>query len=441
MDASHSPTERSSADGGFQFPRAHSVSWWMLLITTLAIFATSVDAALLPTVLPAILTSFALSPTEGGLINAIFYFGTIVGAIVFGVVADAVGSGYRRTWTWICALTVSIIGGILTFVTAASFTAFQALRAVMGISRGASEPVNVALVGEWWQKENRGFAVGVHHTGFPLGQFFGPMMMAVILGAMSWQHVYLIIPLIGVPIMVAQALVGTRRNQRRVYEWIDEQGMTRPLPDIGGRGRVQNPWPLVRMVLRDHNVRYSVIMNFLFLWAELGVATFITLHLTTLAHMSLAQAALVSGASGLTGWIGQVGWGTLSDRTGRKFALRIIISGWIIAVLLMPLIHSAATAWAILLFWGLFRNSSYPVNYSLLIDSVPAAAGSAMGFMIGISFGLAGLLVAPFAGFIITTWGFTVDYLMLAISVALAFIPLALAKETVRRRGRLRSAQ
>jgi MFS family permease len=175
-------------------------------------------------------------------------------------------------------------------------------------------------------------------------------------------------------------------------------------------------------------------MNFLFLWAELGVATFITLHLTTLAHLSLAEAALVSGASGLTGWIGQVGWGTLSDRIGRKIALRIIISGWIVAVLLMPLIHSAVTAWAILLFWGLFRNSSYPVNYSLLIDSVPAAAGSAMGFMIGISFGLAGLLVAPFAGFVITNWGFTADYVMLAISVALAFIPLALAKETVRRR-------
>ncbi len=37
----------------------------------------------------------------------------------------------------------------------------------MGVGTGGMEPVNVAMVGEWWQRENRGFAVGVHHTGFP----------------------------------------------------------------------------------------------------------------------------------------------------------------------------------------------------------------------------------------------------------------------------------
>jgi MFS family permease len=416
-------------------PAGHPVSWWMLVITTLAIFMTSVDAAILPTVLPAVLKAFHLSATEGGLINSLFYAGTIIGGIGFGIASDSIGTGFRRSWTWIAAMAVSVIAGILTFLTAASFAAFQALRVVMGISRGGSEPTNVALIGEWWQRENRGFAVGVHHTGFPLGQFFGPFAMAAIIGAASWQHVYLIIPAVGIPIMIAQAFVGTRRNQERVYRWVDEHGATRPLEEIGGRGRARNPWPLIRSALAHHNVRYSVLMNFLFLWAELGVATFITVDLTRSAGMSLAQAALVSGASGLTGWIGQVGWGTVSDHKGRKFALRIIISGWIVAVLLMPLIHSAWSAWAILLFWGLFRNSSYPVNYSLLIDSVPGSAGSAMGIMIGISFGLAGLLVSPVAGFVIDAWGFTTDYVMLGFVVALAFIPLALVRETVGGRG------
>lgn len=97
----------------------------------------------------------------------------------------------------------------------------------------------------------------------------------------------------------------------------------------------------------------------------------------------------------------------------------------------MIFIGPAWSAWAILIFWGLFRNSSYPVNHSLLIDSLPDAADSAMGIMIGISFGLAGLVVASIAGFVIQHYGFTVDYIMLACVVALALVPLALVKETV----------
>jgi MFS family permease len=402
----------------------------MLVITSLAIFGTSIDASLLPTVLPGIKKSLHLDTQGAGFLASIYYFGCIIGGIAFGVVSDAVGTGYRRTWTWIAAMLVSIIGGLLSFAFAASLIGFQLMRVVMGISRGGSEPTNVAMVGEWWQKEDRGFAVGVHHTGFPIGQFIGPLVIGLILGIASWPHVYLLIPLVAIPIVVAQIFVGTRKNQQRVYAWIDDHRLTRPTPDIGGAEKLQNPWPMIKIVLGNPNARSSVIMNFLFLFAELGVATFITTDLTQ-KGMSLSQAAIISGASGLTGWIGQVGWGTLSDRLGRKFALRIIICGWIVAVLLMIFISSAWSAWVILIFWGLFRNSSYPVNYSLLIDSVPQAAGSAMGIMIGISFGLAGLVVSSVAGFVIQHFGFTADYVMLACVVALALVPLALVKETV----------
>jgi len=172
-------------------------------------------------------------------------------------------------------------------------------------------------------------------------------------------------------------------------------------------------------------------MIFPFLWAELGALTFMTVYLTQKVHMPLAEAAIVSGASGITGWMGQAFWGTFSDRVGRKFALRIVAVGWTISVLAMMLINSTLSAWLILLFWGLFRNSPYPVTYALLIDSVPAAASSGMGFMIGIAFGVAGLLVSPVAGYFIQHWGFNADYLMLAAACALTLIPMQLLHETV----------
>ncbi|MBO0810862.1 MAG: MFS transporter [Microlunatus sp.] len=97
-----------------------------------------------------------------------------------------------------------------------------------GLNPGGSEPVNVALVSEWWPKEHRGFAVGVHHTGFPLGQFLTGALIALVLGMAGWREAFLIIPMIGIPIIVAQIIVGTKKNQPKVYDWIDDRGLTRP---------------------------------------------------------------------------------------------------------------------------------------------------------------------------------------------------------------------
>ena len=413
-------------------PRAaHPVSWAMLAITTLAILMTSVDAQILPTVLPGILHDFHLSTVEGGVLNSIYSAGVVVGAIAFGVLSDVVGTGYRRGITWIVAELIVILGGIATWAFAGFFSVFRWLRFPMGVSRGGSEPTNVALIGEWWQRENRGFAVGSHHTGFPFGQFLGPALMAVVLAVSTWRQVYLLIPLLGIPIVTAQLLIGTRRNQQSAYDWMKQHHLTPPLTQLTESSGVRNPVTVLRRAFRDRNTALSVTMNFLFLWAELGVATFLTVYLTRKVHMPLAEAALVSGASGITGWIGQVVWGTVSDRIGRKTCLRIISAGWTVAVLLMILINSAASAWLILLFWGCFRNSPYPVTYSLLIDSVRESAGSGMGIMIGISLGLAGFLVAPVAGFFIQTWGFTADYVMLACAAALTYVPMFFLRETV----------
>ena len=432
--STQNPVQGSAARGGHRawLPRAaHPVSWWMLLITTLSILIVSIDAQILPTILPGVLADYKLSPTEGGFLNSIFFFGIVAGAMVFGILSDVLGTGYRRGYTWIIAHAVGIVGGILTWLYAGSLAWFQALRFPMGVSRGGSEPTNVALIGEWWQRENRGFAIGVHHTGFPFGQFLGPALMAVVLAFATWREVYLLIPLIGIPIIVIQLVVGTRRNQERVYGWIKERDLTPPLDTIGGRGKLQSPVASIKAALRHRNTALSILIIFLFLWAETGIYTFMTLYLTQVVHMPLAQAAVVSGASGITGWIGQVVWSTLSDRMGRKFSLGIITVGWIVATLLLMTISSATSAWVLLLFWGLFRNSPFPVVYALLIDSVQESAGSGMGLMIGIALGVSGLVVAPVAGFVIQHFGWAADYTMLAAACALALVPLYFLEETV----------
>ncbi|OYO01031.1 MFS transporter [Enemella evansiae] len=410
-------------------PRAPALSWWTLLITTLAILMISVDHGILPAVLPAIQQQYGIGNAEAGLINSVYFAGLVAGGLIFGYVADRIGTGYRRTWTWNVAMLIGIVGGALTYGLAGSYLAFLLLRIPMGLSRGGSEPVNVALVSEWWPKEHRGFAIGVHHTGFPIGQFLTGALIAVVLGAAGWQEAFLVIPLLGIPIIIAQTIIGTRRNQQRVYDWIDDHRLTRPLPELSVRNSGSLLAP-VKEALRHANVRWSVVLVFLFLWGEAGAVTFLTVQFTGLG-MSNAQAALISGASGITGWIGQVVWGTASDRIGRKFAIVFLILGWAGTLLAMIFISGPTSAWIVLLAWGLFRNAPFPVVYALLIDSVPRAAGTAMGIMIGVALGVSGIFASLVAGIVIDAFGFTWHYVLLAAVCLLGLIPLARITETV----------
>jgi len=129
----------------------------------------------------------------------------------------------------------------------------------MGIGTGGMEPVNVAMIGEWWQKENRGFAVGTHHTGFPLGQFFGPLIIGGVLAVATWREAFLFIPLVATLIVILQIILARRLNLERVNAWIWENGMTPSVEEDEIEERGENPLRAVGIVTRNRNVRLAVL--------------------------------------------------------------------------------------------------------------------------------------------------------------------------------------
>ena len=103
---------------------------------------------------------------------------------------------------------------------------------------------------------------------------------------------------------------------------------------------------------------------------------------------------------------------------------------WAVTVLLIIFISSGALGWIILIGWGVFRNSPFPVMYASIIDAVPDGASSGPGLMIGIGLGSAGFLAAPVAGFIVQHYGFTWHYAFLAAICLLTLVPISMIRET-----------
>ncbi|GAB3559377.1 MFS transporter [Spelaeicoccus albus] len=421
----------SSRPTGFSrhIPRAHPLSWVMLIVTTLAVLMIAIDRMLLPTVMPAILDDFHLTTTQGGILIGLSYAGTVVGGLLLGMFGDAFGKGPGRAWGWLVAVFVASISAVITAFTS-SLAALRVLRVTMGIGTGGMEPVNVTMVGEWWQREDRGFAVGAHHTGFPFGQFLGPVLIGAVIAAASWREVFLFLPLIAIPIAVLQIILARPKNLERVNRWIRAHDMTPSVETVRREKlhvgeRVRGMFRSAAEALKTRNVFLAVILNFIFLFTETSIISFLTLQLTRDVGVPLSTAAIIAGASGITGWIGQIVWGAASDHTGRKSSLKILTVGMAITIAAMVFIHSVALAWIILLCWGLVRNSPYPVMYASIIDAVPEGASSGLGLMIGVGLGASGVVAGPIAGMIVGNLGFVWHYLFLAALCLLALIPIS----------------
>ncbi len=226
-----------------------------------------------------------------------------------------------------------------------------------------------------------------------------------------------------------QNLIARKHNLARADDWMVAHDLTPSVP-VAERLDRENPFVGMRSALRNRNVMLATLITFLFICGEAGTVTFLTLQLTRVAPVPLAAAITLSGISGITGWLGQVAWGRLSDRAGRRPILAALAIGWVAAMLACIWISSVATASVILLGWGLVRNAGSPVLYALCLDSLPKGASSGLGLTIGVSFGLSGVTIPLISGWLIAHDGFAANYIMLAAIGGSSLIPIGLLRET-----------
>ena len=86
---------------------------------------------------------------------------------------------------------ISLLSGITSL--SSSFYKFVTLRIMVSLGCGVAEPVGVSNTAEWWPKEHRGFAIGAHHSGYPVGALLSGVAMATIItyfGPQNWRYAF-----------------------------------------------------------------------------------------------------------------------------------------------------------------------------------------------------------------------------------------------------------
>jgi MFS family permease len=395
---------------------------------------------------PSIVKEFKVTPNELGLFAGFVTLAQAVLVMPLSAWSDKGGHGWARKFREIPVAVAYMIFSILTGIGALThmFINVFVLQAIKNAFGGAGESIEVTAVAEWWPVQRRGFAQGLHHTAYPWGTLVGGWAVAGILavfGSHNWRMVFLLLPLLTIPALIVYWVVSTKARYSAFVANTEERGLTPPVAEADDNEQTRAAPGALGRALRNPNVLVSAICAGLGLAIYTGINFWIPLYLAFVAHYDFARVAAYSVVFTITGGIGQVMWGSVSDRIGRKYTL-IICFLWLTVGMLLLREIGISLAWlvAVQLFAGLATNGIYPVLYAMGSDSSEKGAiaignglqmvGQGIG---GLSPILLGWLI-NFGGGFSSARGFDYGLYFLAGLVLLAAVLMALfTRETTGR--------
>ena len=383
-------------------PKAPATSWFALIFLWLVYAMNGIDREIMNRVMPAIVGEYHIDAASIGLIASVIMIATSFLAMPGAKWADAGGHGWARKYRHLpvaaaYTLLSVLTGSHLLTATLGGFLILQVLKNAFG---GLGEAIEVTTVAEWWPEEHRGFAQGAHHSGYPWGSLFGGAITALILSAFgteNWRMTFLLVPLFMIPIFFAYWFFATPKNFNKFQKKSEEMGLEANIAEDVDVATRKAPEGAMGRALKNPNILVAGFGSFMGMCAYAGLGFWLAPYLSFVGNMSIAAAAGWSVFFTITGGVGQIFWGTISDRIGRKRALLITFIWLAVGMYLMRYsVNGLGYLIGIQLFAGMATNAIFPLLYSLASDS---SEHGAMGIANSIT--LVGMYVGGIAPYIL----------------------------------------
>src|SRR6266852_4561633 len=197
--------------GGFQIR--------LLLTCAAVLFLDGFDTQAIGYVAPALAKEWSLSKGALGPVFSAGLFGLMIGALVFGPLADRVG---RKKIIILSTLAFGIGALVTAFVQ--DVNTLLAIRFLTGLGLGGAMPNAIATTSEFNPRRRRATMVMIMFCGFSVGAALGGLLAAALIPQYGWRSVFVVggvAPLLLVPILALRlpesvrflALTG-RANER-----------------------------------------------------------------------------------------------------------------------------------------------------------------------------------------------------------------------------------
>jgi len=386
--------------------------WAVLALIMAAQTMANVGPLGIPSIAPLIRERLDLSVAQAGSFLSAYYVGPVLMSLPAGWLADRWGvRGAMVLGQVLIAL------GLFGAAAASSFPLLVGILVLAGAGYGVLNPTTTKAGMAWFPPQQRATIVGLKQVGLPFGGALGALVMPPLALALGWRSA----------VAVAAAVVGALA----VLTW----ALYRDLPDppTAGSPRGQTGfW----MVMANRDLWLVGGSTLIFAGVQTVFLAFLVLYLHDVIQIPLVTAAKYLVAAQLSGSIGRVVFGMLSDRLfggRRRVVLALAGLGSVACALGLstttpgsgpPLLIPLAVAIG---FFGVGWNG---VQHTLMAELAgPRAAGTAVG--LGLAISSLGVTVCPPVFGLVTErlGGFGAAWAVLAVGMALGLLLLIPVRE------------
>ena len=366
----------------------------------------------IPAIAPLIRDSLGLSMTQAGSFLSAYYVGAALMSLPAGWMADRWGVAS----TMVAGQAVIALG-LFTVSGSGSFAALIAIMILAGTGYGMLNPTTAKAVISWFPRRQRATVVGLKQVGLPLGGAVGALLMPPLALWMGWR----------VAVALSAGLIGLLAG----LTWLCYRDP--PRSELEAPARQEGS---MRAVLRNRDLWLVSTTTLVFAGMQTVWMAFLVLYLQETVRVPLVTAAGYLVMAQVTGMIGRVAFGLLSDRHfgGRRRIVLVIAGvGSTVCSLLMAATGPGTSAWLLAplaLCFGFFGIGWNGVQHTLMAELAgPRAAGTALG--LGLAVSSLGVSVWPplFGLLVERAGGFGVPWTVLGLAMAGALCLLLPVRE------------
>jgi MFS transporter, AAHS family, 4-hydroxybenzoate transporter len=377
----------------------------LLLTCAAVLFLDGFDTQAIGYVAPALAKEWSLTKAALGPVFSAGLFGLMIGALVFGPLADRVG---RKKIIVLSSLSFGI--GALATAFVQDVTLLIVVRFLTGLGLGGAMPNAIALTSEFNPRRRRATMVMIMFCGFSVGAALGGLLAAAMIPHFGWRSVFVvggIAPLLLAPILALRLpesvrfLALTGRADARVAQLL---GALKPKAAFAPATRFVVDEPElsgipVRHLFKDGRTLPTLLIWVVFFMSLLDLY-FLSNWLPTVLNdlgASVSEAAAIGSMLQVGGVAGTLALGILIDR----FSFRALAAVYFIAVFAVGAIgqsgHSAALVTIAIFAAGFCIVGGQIAANALAAGFYPTfVRATGVGWALGI--GRIGSIVGPLVG-------------------------------------------
>lgn len=359
-------------------PRTHVQRSVLALLCAMS-FILYLDRVNLAAAAGPIKAELGLSNTTLGVAFSAFGYTYAIFQIIGGWLADRMGA--RRTLLicgsiWVVAtIATGLVGGLASLCAA---------RLLLGVGEGAALPAQARAITNWFHTKDRGFVQGITHSSSRLGNAVAPTLVVLLATLYSWRLSFIIVGVLTAIWIVVW--VFCYRDDPREHRRVNEAELAcLPTRVSQPQAATRTPW---RRILR--RMSPSIFVYFCQVWSNTLFFSWVPLFFLHGYGLNLKESAVFSSGVFLSGVVGDVLGGLLSDRvlkrTGNlKLARQGVIAFSLLGafVFMIPVMMSRDLTVVTLCLSGAFFMLELTIGpiWAVPMDVAAQYAGTASGML------------------------------------------------------------